>query len=281
MTLRFIRIYRAQQESRRLLTCHHNRHSMYTEQDGSGGVPGLCTPSVWLLSSYFFMCHKYHIKDKPEQCNLDRVQSESKKERRFRPVRCENLSFRHQTTWELQELKRVKKTDWLFAKQSSRVCKLFANSLVEDCQNRGVERVQWTHRVNQMPTRAVPDLSWRYRTEFKLASCCLLHFGSNQRLATAISVRTAREVTGRISTVWTMTLRSIEICQARPDSGRLLAHHHHILSKKYTACTQSKMGWWRTWVVYKPSVWLPSLYIYLSQVPHHDVIDVDVKDVYW
>ena len=32
-----------------------NRHSMYIEQDGYGGVLGCCTPSVWIPSSYCYV----------------------------------------------------------------------------------------------------------------------------------------------------------------------------------------------------------------------------------
>jgi len=56
---------------------------MSTGQFGYGGVPGCCVDPVCgyqMLSSYFFVCHKYHIKHISKQCNLDCLKSGLKRD---------------------------------------------------------------------------------------------------------------------------------------------------------------------------------------------------------
>ena len=52
-----------------------NRHSMYTEQDGYGGVHGWCTHYPCRYQHHTFMCYKYDIEHTSKQCNLDRLKS--------------------------------------------------------------------------------------------------------------------------------------------------------------------------------------------------------------
>jgi len=59
---------------------------MYTEQDGFDGIPGCCTHPPCGYHHHIFICHKYHVKNTFEQCNLDRFKSESTRDTNKTPT---------------------------------------------------------------------------------------------------------------------------------------------------------------------------------------------------